>query len=489
MPTLTSPASAPGVAGEDGLSMPRILAAFSYALDLTEGQPLGHAERCCVAGMSIGREMALPERELQDLYYALLMKDLGCSANSWKMYHLLGSDDIAAKRDIKTTDWTRANWESLRYALKHVLPGRTFLARARALAEMGAGRVRMARSLVQLRCESGADIARRIGLSEAAAEAIYGLDEMWNGSGHPQGRRGEEIPRLSRIMSFAQTLDAFYVTRGAFAAEEMAYRRRGRWFDPDVVKAFHSLLAKGRLWEQMDRSREIVAGLAPRLAVQPAGEAQIENICLAFADIIDAKSPFTFRHSAGVAGAAVAMAQTMGMDERDVTLIRRAALLHDLGKLSVSNAILEKPGQLNAAEWEIVKRHPYYTYEILHRIPRFELLAEIAASHHEKLDGSGYFRGYQAEQLPLAARILAVADIYDALAARRPYRDAMPIEKVFRVMENEAPAKIDARCVDALKHSHTQAQAFTSDLLRLSSSVASHRQPGPATEPAHAASR
>lgn len=489
MPTLTSPASAPGVAGEDGLSMPRILAAFSYALDLTEGQPLGHAERCCVAGMNIGREMGLPEPELQDLYYALLMKDLGCSANSSKMYHLLGSDDIAAKRDIKTTDWTRANWESFEYALNHLRRGGTFLARVRALAGMGAGRVRTARSLVQVRCERGAEIARRIGLSEATAEAIYSLDEMWNGSGHPQSRRGEEIPRLSRIMSLAQSLEVFYVTRGAFAAEEMARRRRGRWFDPDVVKAFQSLVARGRFWEQMDRAREIVAELSPRAASLPAGEARIENICLAFADIIDAKSPYTYRHSAGVAGAAVAMAQTMGMDERDITLIRRAALLHDLGKLSVSNAILEKPGQLDPAEWNIVKRHPYYTYEILHRIPRFELLAEIAASHHEKLDGSGYFRGYQAEQLPLAARILAVADIYDALAARRPYRDAMPIEKVFRVMENETPAKIDGRCVDALKHSHPQAQAFTSDLLRLSSSVASHRQPSPATEPAHAASR
>ena len=489
MPTLTSPASAPGQAGKDGLSMPQILAAFSYALDLTEGQPLGHAERCCVAGMNIGREMGLPEAELQDLYYALLMKDLGCSANSSKMYHLLGSDDIAAKRDIKTTDWTRANWQSLHYALGHVQRGRTFLARVRALAGMGAGRVRTARSLVQMRCERGAGIARRIGLSEAAAEAIYSLDEMWNGSGHPQSRRGEEIPRLSRIMSFAQTLDAFYVTRGAFAAEEMARRRRGRWFDPEVVNAFQSLVAQGRFWEHMDRAREIVAELSPRGAAQPAGEAQLENLCLAFADIIDAKSPFTYRHSAGVAGAAVAMAQTMGMDQRDITLIRRAALLHDLGKLSVPNTILEKPGRLDPAEWEIVKRHPYYTYEILHRVPQFELLAEIAASHHEKLDGSGYFRGYQAEQLPLAARILAVADIYDALAARRPYRDAMPIEKVFRVMENETPAKIDGRCVDALKHSHPQAQAFTSDLLRLSSSVASHRQPSPATEPAHTASR
>jgi putative nucleotidyltransferase with HDIG domain len=489
MLTFTSPASNPGRSDEDGLSMPQILAAFSYALDLTEGQPLGHAERCCVAGMNIGREMGLPEAELQDLYYALLLKDAGCSANSSKMFHLLGSDEISAKRDIATTDWSRLNWESLQYSLDHLQKGRPLLTRVRALAEMGLNRTRIGRDLVHVRCERGAEIARRLGLSEAAAEAIYSLDELWNGRGHPQGRRGEEIPRLSRIMSFAQSLDVFYVTRGASAAEEMARHRRGRWFDPDVVEAFQSLQARGKFWEQMHEARATVTEFAPRSDMRPATDSQIENICLAFADIVDAKSPFTYRHSAGVAGAAVAMARTMGIDERDITLIRRAALLHDLGKLSVSNAILEKPGQLDTAEWEIMKGHPYYTYEILRRVPQFELLAEIAASHHEKLDGSGYFRGYQAEQLPLAARILVVADIYDALAARRPYRDAMPIEKVFRLMKNEIPAKIDGRCVEALNHSHPEAQAFTSDLLGLSSSVASDRQSCPANEPAHTASR
>ncbi len=485
MPTLTSPASAVHRLGQDGLRMPRILAALSYALDLTEGQPLGHAQRCCVAGMNIGLEMGLPEAELEDLYYALLMKDAGCSTNASKMYHLLGSDDIAAKRDVKATDWTRLNWESLQYALSHLRRGETFLGRVRALVEMGANRVRNARDLVQVRCERGAGIARRIGLSEATAEAIYSLDELWNGSGHPQGRRREEIPRLSRILSLTQSLDVFYATRGAYAAEEMVRRRRGRWFDPDVVSAFESLVARGTFWDQVDRAREKVVELEPPRTARIVTEEQIENVCLAFADVIDAKSPFTYRHSMGVAGTAVAMAQTMGMDERDITLIRRAALLHDIGKLSVSNIILEKPGSLDAGEWEIVKRHAYYSYEILHRVPQFELLSEIAASHHEKLDGSGYFRGYQAEQLPLAARILAVADIYDALAAKRPYRDAMPLDQVFRIMESEAPKAIDARCLEALKHAHNQAQVLTQDLLRLSSSVDRGSRVRLAAEPAH----
>ncbi len=466
-------------ADDRGIRTPQILAALSFALDLTEGQPLGHALRTCVVAMSVGREMGLGEAELEDLYYAAIMKDLGCSANASKMFHLLGADDIRAKRDVKTTDWTRLGWDSLEYALTHVRTGAPFLSRVRALFEMARRKEQNGREMVQVRCARGANIARRIGLSGAVGEAIYSLDELWNGRGHPRGRKGEDIPRLSRILCLAQSVDVFYTARGAYAAEEMALRRRGRWFDPEAVRAFQSLAAGHGLWEQMDRAADRVAELEPAGARRAAGETRIENVCLAFAEVIDAKSPFTYRHSAGVAGAAVAIARTMGMDERDVTLLRRAGLLHDIGKLSVSNAILEKPGKLDTAEWETVKKHAYYSYEILRRVPRFEQLSEIAASHHEKLDGSGYFRGYRAEQLPLAARILVVADIYDALGARRPYRDAMPIEAVFAILDKEAPKALDARCVEALKHSHDDAQALTRDLLRLCSTVEDH-QPAPA---------
>ena len=125
--------------------------------------------------------------------------------------------------------------------------------------------------------------------------------------------------------------------------------------------------------------------------------------------------------------------------------------MHDVGKLGVSNSILEKPGKLDSDEWASVKQHPYHSFEILRRIPGFGELAEVAASHHEKLDGSGYFRGYTADQLPLNARILAVADIYDALAAKRPYRDAMPLEQVFGILEKDAPRALDPVCVEALK--------------------------------------
>jgi putative nucleotidyltransferase with HDIG domain len=227
------------------------------------------------------------------------------------------------------------------------------------------------------------------------------------------------------------------------------------------------------LWRALGEKEmlEDVVALEPDNRHTLASEEAIENICLAFADVIDSKSPFTYRHSNGVAAAAVAVGRQLGMSAGEITFLRRAALLHDIGKLSVPNSILEKPGKLTAEEWAVVKKHPYYTLEILRRIPGLENMSEVAAAHHEKLDGSGYFRSWTAEQLSTPARILAVADIYDALAAQRPYRDAMPLDQVFGIMRKEAPHALDAECLEALIASTNQPAEATTGLRRLADVV------------------
>jgi HD-GYP domain-containing protein (c-di-GMP phosphodiesterase class II) len=154
-----------------------------------------------------------------------------------------------------------------------------------------------------------------------------------------------------------------------------------------------------------------------------------------------------------VANAAVAIARKLEMSRERVYFVRHAALLHDLGKLSVPNSILEKPGKPDEDEWAVLKLHPYYTWKILQGISSFHEMSEVAASHHEKLNGKGYFRGLGAEHLSLESRILAVADIFDALSAKRPYRDSLPLEKVFEIMRKDAPQAIDAECLKALEES------------------------------------
>jgi putative nucleotidyltransferase with HDIG domain len=434
---------------------------------------MGHSVRTCIIGMRIAAAAGLTVAEQSDLYYALLLKDAGCSSNSSRLFHILSADEIRAKRDLKLTDWTRVGWESLHYALTHVATGAPFLERIRTLLRVASNQQTESCTLVKIRCERGASIARRIGFPEPVAQAIHSLDEHWNGGGYPDGLRGEEIPLYARIMNLSQTLDVFLVNRGGDAALEVARRRGGRWFDPELVRVAALLGRRGLLWSGLDEEHAIEHALTlePEDRRFPANEETIENICQAFAEIVDAKSPFTYRHSNGVAAAAVGISQQLGMSEKDITFMRRAALLHDVGKLSVSNDILEKPDKLSGSEWDVVKLHPWYTFEILRRIPGFEALSNVAAAHHEKLNGSGYFRNWDADRLSLEMRILAVADIFDALAAKRPYRDAMPLEKVFEILQRDAPNAIDAQCVDALMMHHANPARGTADLLELSAGI------------------
>jgi putative nucleotidyltransferase with HDIG domain len=335
----------------------------------------------------------------------------------------------------------------------------------------------------QIRCDRGSHIARRIGLSEASASAIQCLNEHWDGKGMPQGLHGEQIPLLSRIMNLAQTVEIFYSAHGEFgaaAAYGVARKRSGRWFDPDLVKAYCSLARRKAIWTDVENAAWRVIEMEPCEEPLLANEARIDSICLAFADVIDAKSPFTYLHSTGVAAAAVSIARGLSMSGADVTLIRRAALLHDIGKLSVSNMILDKPDRLTTEEWDSVAKHPRYSLEVLRRISAFAELSELAGSHHERLDGSGYFRGLGAPRLSMPARILAVADVYDALAAKRPYRDALPLEKVFDIMGKEAARGLDPQCFEALHASVLVNGAsegwMTEDLLRLSAALGVTKQ-------------
>jgi putative nucleotidyltransferase with HDIG domain len=446
------------------LSFSELIRALSFALDLTDGQPMGHTVRSCAIGMRIGAEIGLDSGEKRDLYYALLLKDAGCSCNASKLFHILAGDEIRAKRELRTTDWTRVGWDSLQYTLRNVRAGSSIWNRFCGLVSVVANKKRTSWELVRLRCERGARVARRINLSERTAQAIYSLDEHWNGKGHSEGLRGEEIPIFSRIMNLAQTLDVFRTDHGAKASVEVARSRSERWFDPSLVKAAESLHNRGVLFpnpEAPEVKAELTVYEESDQGMETT-EGRLDDVCEAFAEIIDAKSPYTYRHSTGVANAAVSVACVLGLDLPAIRTIRRAALLHDIGKLSVPNSILEKNGTLTASEWEVVKRHPYYTMEVLRHIRGFSEISEIAASHHEKLDGSGYHRGLNASNLSLPARILAVADIYDALSARRPYRDALDRESVFRIMRKDVPRAIDGDCVEALESIGKQASSLFS---------------------------
>lgn len=449
--------------------MAELVSALSYALDQVEGQPPGHSVKSCMIGLRLGDGLGLSGRQMRDLYFSLLLKDAGCSSNASRMCQIVAGDDIIAKRDVKLTDWTKAGLESLRYAWTHVAIEEPWHKRIARIANIAFHRVPQQREMVQIRCERGASIAREMGFTEATAEAIQCLDEHWNGKGYPDGLAGDEIPVLARILNLSQTLELYFREQGPDAAIRIAKERSRSWFDPRLVKLAASLAKRGTLFADLDDEAAVRARLLEREPVEdahPLTEDRIDAICVAFASVVDAKSPFTFRHSLGVTSAATAIAERMGFTGESIPFVRRAALLHDIGKLSVPNTILEKPSKLDDAEWQTVKRHPYHTREILLRIPGFEQLAEVAASHHEKLDGTGYWRGLTAAELSMPARLLVVADIYDALAAARPYRGALPTEQVFEIIGKETPHKLDGDCVQALRESVYGGDLETIDSMR-----------------------
>lgn len=422
------------------------------ALDLTEGQPMGHAIRGCILGMRIGEQLGLESQQLSDLYYALLLKDSGCSTNSARLQKILGSDDIKAKREVKLEDWTKVSLSGLRYLSRNASPQASPLRRIKKILTVGLAQKRNNLELISARCERGAEIARKVGFNEATAHAIRSLDEHWDGGGYPEGLAGQQISVLARIINASQTLEVFAAAYGPSEALRVLRERSGTWFDPEIVRAASALESDEGLWDclQGSNANDAVLRLEPGGCL-PASPERIDSLCQAFAEIVDAKSPFTFRHSVGVTQIAVEVAETLGLADPRVTMIRRAALLHDVGKLGVSNTILDKPGKLTPEEWLIMKVHPVHTRKILERITGFEEIASVAAAHHERLDGSGYPDGMTQRELTLSARIVAVADVFQALSEKRAYRNALPCEVVLKMMETDVPAKLDSDCFDALK--------------------------------------
>jgi HD-GYP domain-containing protein (c-di-GMP phosphodiesterase class II) len=433
------------------MRLAELLAALSHALDLSDGQPAGHCVRCCYIGINVGRELGLSDRQISDLYYTLLLKDLGCSSNAARLCSLYLTDDLALKRDVKTVD-SDSIGEVLHFVLRHTGLNATLADRFRALVDVVHNGGKIMRDAIDTRCHRGADIARLMHFSEDVAAGIANLDEHWNGRGHPRGLRGDAIPVLSQIALMAQVADVFNTPRGRAAATCEIARRKGTWFGPQVVDAFLKAADRAGFWERLADSglQDHLFTLEPAQEVRIADEDQLDAIAEGFAQVVDSKSPYTNGHSERVSVVADLIAQELGWSAERRRWLRRAALLHDVGKLGVSNTILDKPGKLDVAEWEAIKRHPAYTEMILSRIGAFADMAVIAGAHHERLDGKGYPKGLAADAIAIETRVLTVADVFDALTAARPYRAAMPVEKALAVMARGVGTQFDARCYEAL---------------------------------------
>lgn len=457
----------PKFMAEGVVRLSHVLGALSHALDLTDGQPQGHSQRCAWVGHHMGRKLGLDHVAMNDLYYTVLLKDLGCSANSARIAAVYRANERAVKRDFKLLDGSPLPF--LRFTFATAGAKGSLRDKLRTMAHVmrdGAGFVQ---EVIDTRCHRGAAIAAKLRFPKIVQDGIRSLDEHWDGSGQPQHLKGAAIPLYSRIALMAQLVDVMHFAHGVEATKDEMRRRAGTWFDPELVRIFLAAQAEPGFWEALkgDTIADSLLHVAPWQSVSISDEADeifLDDIAEAFAAVIDAKSPFTGGHSQRVMLYADRIAEALGYDQAERRWLRRGALLHDIGKLGVGNDILDKNGKPTDEEWAVIRSHPVHSRAIITQVPAFSSLATMAGGHHETLNGRGYPDGLTADELDLHTRILTVADVYDALSADRPYRAALSPEEAFAILDKDTGVAFDASCVDALKLSLAAGEGIASPI-------------------------
>lgn len=424
-----------------------VLAAMSRALDLTEGKSAGHTVRTCIIGMRIADELDLPAFDRVALYGSLWLKDSGSSGAS-RAIEVVDADEHEAQPRAGLAHFQVRTISAIRLAGS--ASGDAVRARIGSLL-----RLKKTPCVAQprlTRAERGESMALRMGFSTATADAIRCIEEHWDGSGIPAGLMGHEIPLFSRIILLAQTVDAFCTQRGLLRALRMARERSGVWFDPALVRIVRNWREDAPWWESLASpdAMRLALTLEPEQHTRYVDDKGLDEVARAFAEIIDSKSSYTYQHSTNVAKYARATAFELGFEKAEVSVLNRAALLHDVGKLGVPSAILDKAGPMTTEERSEMQRHPLYTWEILQRVGAFAGFARTAALHHEKLDGSGYPWGVKGDELDVPSRILCVADIYEALTANRPYRAGLTREAALKIIRKGCGTQLCGSAADAL---------------------------------------
>jgi HD-GYP domain-containing protein (c-di-GMP phosphodiesterase class II)/DNA-binding CsgD family transcriptional regulator len=441
-----------GAAGQrpsaGGIRLVELLAALSLATDLANGFPMEKGLRNCLLAFLIGRELGLVEDELADVYYFGLLRSIGCTSYAYEEAIATG-DDRNFRNSFAGLDSSQPA-DMMRRAFTRLGEGRGLAGRARAIRGVVAGGRNFVMGMGAANCDAGAHLAERIGVGKSVSRALTQVHERWDGKGIPGAIAGENIHLAARIGCLAHDVTVHRVDESREEVCKMVRRRAGGQHDPQVAGAFLR-----RSDEMLDAiEKESVWDAILELEPEPRPwlpESRIDDTARAFADFTDLKSPYTLGHSTGVAKLAEAAARKRGCSDSDVTAVRRAALMHDLGRASVSNGIWDKPGRLTTPEWERVRLHPYYTERVLEKAPALRPLARMAGGHHERLDGSGYHRGDPAALLPLLSRILAAADVYHAMLELRPHRTALNPEAAAQELAKEVTAgRLDRDAVNGV---------------------------------------
>jgi HD-GYP domain-containing protein (c-di-GMP phosphodiesterase class II) len=429
---------------EAGVRLAELVASLSLATDLGLGQPMEHSIRQTRIALRLADRLGLGEEDRIATYYTGLLVNVYCHSDAYEQARWFG-DDIRLKADTYVTDMETVR--GLLLIMRRLGAGESGLARARTIAAFPAQGWREIDRILHTHCTLQSEFAARVGLSAPVCEALLRTYERWDGRGVPDGLPGDQIPLPSRIVSLANVVEVHHRAGGIDAARAVARERSGGEFDPNLVELLCSDAGELLSGLDSDTTWRDVIDAEPGLARFVRGDA-LDDVLEAMADLVDMKSPHLAGHSRGVANLA---AEAAGVAGEDVRVLRRAGLVHDLGRLGVSNAIWDKPGPLTASEFERVRLHPYLTDRMLAGLAALAPVRTLAARHHERLDGSGYPLGLSAAELSPADRLLAAADVYHAMTEPRPHRPALDGRRAAAQLRIEVGAgRLDGDAVNAV---------------------------------------
>ena len=430
------------------LRLADLLGGLSIVADLGFGLPSETAMRSCLIGTALARELDVAEKDVADTFYTSLLLHVGCTAFSHEAAAAMG-DELTVNSAVAKTNFADPG-DVLKTFIPEATRGMRPLSQVRAATFIVTRGKSFGKRHETASCEVAREIARRLGLPGSLQRALYEVHEWWKGGGAPRGLRGEEIALPARIARVASDAALFDDIGGPELAADALRRRAGGMLDPSIVQVFvrnaGELLAEANAGDPRERILEV----EPSPAVEK-DQSDLPEVAAAFGDLADLKTPFTHGHSKGVASLATAAAEALRLDTATVSRLHVAALLHDLGRVGISNAIWEKPGSLTAAEWEQVRMHPYHSERILATSPALEPAAPIAGMHHERLDGSGYHRGCRAQDISAACRVLAAADAFQAMTQPRPHREALTSEQAGdQLVRDSRAGRLDSDVVAAV---------------------------------------
>lgn len=396
-----------------------LLGGLSVATDMGTGAPLEESLRRSVVAVRVARLLGRSDGEVSDVLYTSLLQHLGCTASSHE-WAQAWSDEVGTTRVAVMTDFARpadvwSTWVAGVAGVEGTSRAQAGLRTVRWMRRMGAGPAAT--------CEVAREASALLGMSAPVQEALFHGLARWDGKGHPASR-GEEIPLAARVMQLASTAVMFTLEGGHDLALAKVAAWAGGALDPDLCSTFRAhaaeLLADV---EEMDAHQELL-DLEPD-PVQLVHDDRLLDVSRTVGHLADLKSPWSQGHSVGVADLAAGAAGRLGLHE-EADRLRVAGHLHDLGRVGVSSRIWDKPGPLSATERDQARLHAHHGERIVARVPELAGVAFLVGRHHERCDGSGYHRGLTAAQLPVAARVLAVADRYRVLVEGRPHHPAVP---------------------------------------------------------------